>query len=202
MKTTPNHSNTVRQSDDGSARCGDLSTDPSICCKVWTSAVLSIVPATFEHSSNIREMFREVLVAGDTIPEDDTLTDTEIDAIWFGNGISPFVALYGGEVVGAHRLNPNYAGPGSHVANATYVTHTAYRGKGIGRRLVEHSLGEAKRQGYKAMQYNFVVSTNEAAVRLYKSLGFQILATLPQAFLHPTLGYVDVHVMHTFLSTD
>src|ERR1035441_9080927 len=97
VKTTPNHSNTVRQSDDGSARCGDLSTDPSICCKVWTSAVLSIVPATFEHSSNIREMFREVLVAGDTIPEDVTLTDTEIDAIWFGNGISPFVALYGGE---------------------------------------------------------------------------------------------------------
>lgn len=145
-------------------------------------------------------MFREVLIAGDTIPEVDTLTDAEIDAIWFGIGISPFVAIDDGEVVGAHRLNPNHAGPGSHVANATYVTHASHRGKGIGRRLVEHSLGEARRQGYKAMQYNFVVSTNEPAVRLYKNLGFQILATLPQAFRHPTLGYVDVYVMHTFLS--
>jgi L-amino acid N-acyltransferase YncA len=99
------------------------------------------------------------------------------------------------DIVGTYILRANQSGGGSHVANAAFMVATNARGCGLGRAMAEHCLGEARRLGFRAMQFNFVVSTNESAVHLWKSLDFRIAATLPGAFRHPTKGFVDVYVM-------
>jgi ribosomal protein S18 acetylase RimI-like enzyme len=98
-----------------------------------------------------------------------------------------------------YKLGPNQVGRGAHVANASYMVSPAAQGVGVGRLLGEHSLAEARRQGYLAMQFNYVVSTNTAAVKLWKKLGFSIVGTLPKAFRHTRLGYVDAYVMYQLL---
>jgi ribosomal protein S18 acetylase RimI-like enzyme len=98
-------------------------------------------------------------------------------------------------VVGTYILRPNQSGGGSHVANAAFMVASNVRGQGIGRAMSEHCLSEARRFGFRAMQFNFVVSTNDVAVRLWKRFGFKIVGTLPSAFRHPEKGYVDVYVM-------
>ncbi len=110
-----------------------------------------------------------------------------------------FVAAVEGEVAGCYLLRPNQAGRGGHVANASYAVAQRFAGRGVGRAMGEHSLEEARRLGFKAMQFNFVVSTNGAAVALWKTLGFRIVGELPRTFRHPTLGLVDAYVMHRFL---
>jgi len=120
-------------------------------------------------------------------------------AYFLGPGITSYVAEDEGRVVGMYKLIPNRIGRGSHVSNASFMVDPGVHGKGIGRRLGEHCLAEAKRQGYDAMQFNFVVSTNTAGVALWKKLGFEIVGTLPKAFNHSTLGRVDAYVMHRFL---
>lgn len=99
------------------------------------------------------------------------------------------------QVVGTYILRPNQAGAGSHVANAAFMVAPNTRGQGIGRTMGEHSLNEARRLGFRAMQFNFVVSTNKSAIHLWEQLGFEIVGTLPGAFRHPEKGYVDVYVM-------
>jgi L-amino acid N-acyltransferase YncA len=99
------------------------------------------------------------------------------------------------QVVGTYILRPNQSGGGSHVANAAFMVASNARGQGIGRAMGEHCLSEARRFGFRAMQFNFVVSTNDVAVRLWKRFGFKIVGTLPSAFRHPEKGYVDVYVM-------
>jgi ribosomal protein S18 acetylase RimI-like enzyme len=96
-------------------------------------------------------------------------------------------------------LRPNQSGGGSHVANAAFMVAPEARGHGIGRAMGEHCLNEARRIGFRAMQFNFVVSTNEAALKLWQDLGMKIVGTLPGAFRHPQKGYVDVYVMFRFL---
>jgi len=98
-------------------------------------------------------------------------------------------------LVGTYILRPNQSAGGSHVANAAFMVASAARGQGIGRAMAEHSLNEARRLGFRAMQFNFVVSTNESAIRLWKQLGFETVGTLPGAFRHPEKGEVDAHVM-------
>src|SRR5205085_12413356 len=97
--------------------------------------------------------------------------------------------------VGTYVLRPNQAGGGSHVANAAFIVRASARGQGIGRAMGEHCLKEARRLGFRAMQFNFVVSTNGSAVKLWQTLGMKIVGTLPGAFRHPQKGYVDVYVM-------
>ncbi|MEM8641318.1 MAG: GNAT family N-acetyltransferase, partial [Cyanobacteria bacterium P01_G01_bin.54] len=120
----------------------------------------------------------------------------QAQTIWFNPQTHTVVAELEGKVVGAYKLKPNFAGRGAHVANGSYIVAAGLRGQGIGRQLVEHSLQTARRRGYRAMQFNIVVSTNRGAIALYEKLGFQIMATLPGAFHHRTLGYVDTHVMY------
>jgi L-amino acid N-acyltransferase YncA len=108
---------------------------------------------------------------------------------------SPTVEVQDREVVGTYILRANQAGPGAHVANAAYMVAKDARGLGVGRRMGEHSLTEARRLGFGAMQFNFVVSTNASAIHLWQQLGFKIVGTLPGAFRHPRAGYVDVYVM-------
>jgi len=104
------------------------------------------------------------------------------------------------EVVGTYILRANQLGGGSHVANAAFMVATNARGLGVGRAMAEHCLGEARRLGFRGMQFNFVVSSNESAVHLWKNLGFKIVGTLPGAFRHPTKGFVDVYVMYRSLT--
>ena len=121
-------------------------------------------------------------------------------AYWFGTGVVSHVAEDDGRIIGMYKLIPNQRDLGAHVANASFMVSPDYSGKGIGQRLGRHCLQEAKNAGYQAMQFNFVVSTNKAAVALWQKLGFSIVGTLPKAFRHKSLGYVDAYVMHRFLT--
>ncbi|RUR34264.1 GNAT family N-acetyltransferase [Vreelandella nanhaiensis] len=104
-----------------------------------------------------------------------------------------------GELVGSYYLKANAAGPGDHVCNCGYMVTAAARGKGVARAMCEHSQQVAQTLGFKAMQFNAVVSTNEVAVALWQRLGFNIVGTVPHAYRHATLGPVDTHVMHKLL---
>jgi len=143
----------------------------------------------------IWSIFREVIAAGDTYPLDPDISCEEALAYWFQRGAHVFVAEQSREIVGSYTLHPNQMGGGSHVANAAFIVAKSGRGQGIGRAMGEHCLNEARRIGFRAMQFNFVVSTNESAVKLWQDLGMKIVGTLPGAFRHPTRGLVDVYVM-------
>jgi L-amino acid N-acyltransferase YncA len=155
--------------------------------------------ATDADAGAIWSIFQAVIAPGDTYSFTSDTPRSEAVAYFLGPAITAFVAEEDGRVIGMYKLIPNRIGRGSHVANASFMVDPAAHGRGAGRRLGEHCLDEARRQGYEAMQFNFVVSTNTAAVALWKKLGFEILATLPKAFDHATLGRVDAYVMHRFL---
>ena len=104
-----------------------------------------------------------------------------------------------GAILGTYYMRPNQAGGGRHVCNCGYMTRASASGRGVARSMCEHSLAYARSRGYRAMQLNFVISTNERAVRLWQSLGFEIVGRLPDAFLHPAHGHVDALVMYRLL---
>ena len=158
-----------------------------------------IRPATAADGSAIWRIFKAVVAPGDTYSFASDTTEAEAIAYFLGPGITSFVAEDHDGVVGMYKLIPNRTGRGSHVSNASFMVDPAAHGRGIGRALGEHCLDEARRQGYDAMQFNFVVSTNTAGVTLWKKLGFEIVGTLPKAFDHARLGRVDAYVMHRFL---
>lgn len=158
-----------------------------------------IRPATQADAADIWRIFQAVVEPGDTYTFTAATTEREAVAYFLGPGITSYVAADGGRVIGIYKLIANRTGRGSHVSNASFMVDPAAHGRGIGRALGEHCIEEARRQGYLAMQFNFVVSTNAAGVSLWKKLGFQIVGTLPKAFRHATLGDVDAYVMHRFL---
>jgi L-amino acid N-acyltransferase YncA len=159
-----------------------------------------IRPATATDADAIWRIFHAVVAGGDTytFPPDTPRTDAL--AYFMGTGIRSWVIEDGGgRVIGMYKLIPNYAGLGSHVANASFMVDPRAQGSGAGRAMGEHCLEQARQAGYEAMQFNFVVSTNTAAVALWMKLGFEIVGTLPKAFRHAQLGDVDAYVMHRFL---
>ena len=145
----------------------------------------------------IWEIFHEVVQDGDTYVYDPETTREQAYAIWMSK--STYVAVQDGQIVGTYILKPNQPGLGSHVANAGYMVKRGASGKGIGAALCEHSMEEARRLGFQAMQFNMVVSTNERAVALWQRMGFKIVGTLPKVFRHSRLGLVDAYVMHRSL---
>jgi len=149
-----------------------------------------------EDSDEIWEILEPVIRAGETYALDRDLTREQALAYWFSEGYEVFVADDGDQILGTYFLHPNQKGGGSHVANCGYITAALASGRGIARRMCEHSLEYAKSRGFRAMQFNFVVKTNKRAVRLWLSLGFTIVGTLPEAFLHPVSGYTDAYVMY------
>lgn len=140
-----------------------------------------------------------VIAAGDALPFSDDFDRDTFRSHWFGSQVS-FVATTKAGIVGMYKFGANYPGRGAHVASATYLVSPEAQGRGIGRALVEHSLAQAQDAGYRAMQFNYVVSTNAPAVELYKRLGFDIAGTLPKSFRHKQLGLVDAYVMYKHLS--
>jgi len=161
--------------------------------------MISIRPATGDDFASIWSIFQAIIAAGDTYTNDETFTEHEAREMWLGPKVRTFVACSDTQIAGAYKLVPNYPGRGAHVANGSYIVDANFRGGGIGRLMVEHSLRQAKQLGYRAIQFNFVVSTNQAAIKLYQKLGFQTLATIPAAFRHDELGYIDAYVMHRSL---
>jgi L-amino acid N-acyltransferase YncA len=158
-------------------------------------AAMEIRAAAEPDHDPIWRIFHAVVAAGDTYAIDPYISREEALAYWFGADIQAYVAETAGDIVGTYILRPNQSGGGSHVANAAFMVAPGARAQGIGRAMGEHCLSEARRLGFRAMQFNFVVSTNESAVHLWQDLGFGIVGTLPGAFRHPKKGYVDVYVM-------
>jgi ribosomal protein S18 acetylase RimI-like enzyme len=137
-----------------------------------------------------------VIRAADTYTLPSDMSREEALQYWNAPGNEIFVAEEDGVIVGTYILRANQKGGGSHVANCGYITAPDAAGRGIGRAMCEHSLAHARSRGFRAMQFNFVISTNERAVRLWRSLGFEIVGRLPGAFQHPQKTFVDALVMY------
>jgi L-amino acid N-acyltransferase YncA len=165
--------------------------------------MLTIREASEQDRDAVWEIFHAVIAGGDTYVFEPETPREEALEYWFHPRTRTYVAESGGRVVGTYVLRPNRPGLGSHVSNASFMVSPSARGLGVGRAMGEHCLEEARRVGYRAMQFNFVVSTNEVAVRLWRRLGFCIVGTLPGAFRHRTRGFVDAYVMfRTLLEPD
>lgn len=147
----------------------------------------------------IWEIFRATIAPGDAFVYDPATPREEAMAYWFASGTRTYVAEVAGEIVGSYILRPNRPGLGNHVSNAGFMVSPQARGHGVGRAMGEHAMEEARRLGYRAMQFNFVISTNESAVHLWQALGFKIVGTLPGAFRHSKKGFVDAYVMFRLL---
>ena len=157
--------------------------------------MVEIREATAANRDAIWDIFREVVAARDTYAFDPGMSRQDALGYWFQANKRTYIAESSGRIVGTYILRPNQSGGGSHVANAAFMVAPVARGRGIGRAMAEHCLTEGRRLGFRAMQFNFVVSTNDPALRLWQKLGFKIVGILPDAFRHPEKGYVDVYVM-------
>jgi GNAT superfamily N-acetyltransferase len=157
---------------------------------------LTIRLATPDDDEAIWRILAPMIHAGETYALPRDMARTEALAYWSAPGHEVFVALEGDEVVGTYFLQANQRGAGSHVANCGYVTAVHAAGRGISGALCAHSLDWARARGFRAMQFNFVVATNERAVALWQRFGFAIVGRLPDVFDHPRLGLVDALVMH------
>jgi L-amino acid N-acyltransferase YncA len=166
----------------------------------FRSPYMKIHPATETDRDAIWNIFHEVVADGDTYSLDPNISREDALAYWFAAGTHTYVAEQPAiGIAGTYILRPNQSGGGSHVANAGFMVSASARGKGIGRAMAEHCLSEARRLGFRAMQFNHVISTNAAAIQLWQDLGFEIVGTLPDAFHHPEKGFVDVYVMYRSL---
>jgi len=144
-------------------------------------------------------IFRSIVSAQETYTFDANTGKDKAYTLWLEVPQMTYVADDCGKIFGTYYLKPNMAGPGSHVCNCGYMVSETAGGKGIAGMMCEHSQKEAVRLGYKAMQFNCVVSSNGAAVHLWKKHGFEIVGTLPKAYKHLKLGYVDCYVMYKWL---
>jgi L-amino acid N-acyltransferase YncA len=160
---------------------------------------MKIREATEADHDAIWNIFHSIVAVGDAYAFDPEMSRQEALAYWFRGDTHTYVAEKDGRIAGTYILRPNQLGPGSHVANAAFMVASDAQGSGVGRKIAEHCLGEARRMGFRAMQFNFVVSTNARAIHLWEELGFKIVGNLPGAFYHPEKGYVDVYVMYRSL---
>lgn len=154
-----------------------------------------IRPAAATDADAIWAIIGPTIAAGETYALDRNLGRNDALDYWMGPDRDCFVAVVDDDIVGTYFLRANQQGGGRHVCNCGYMTGTSAAGRGVARAMYAHSIDHARAQGYRAMQFNFVVSTNDRAVRLWESLGHEVVGRLPGAFLHPTLGYVDALVM-------
>jgi ribosomal protein S18 acetylase RimI-like enzyme len=162
-------------------------------------ASVEIRPIEAAGFSLVWPIFHAVVAAGDTYAYDPDMTFEQARDLWTRPPARCFVAGQGDAVVGAYCLRPNQPGLGDHVANAGYMVAPEARGRGVASALCAHSLETARAAGFRAMQFNSVVATNEVAIRLWRRHGFEVVGRVPAAFRHRRLGLTDVLVMHRFL---
>jgi ribosomal protein S18 acetylase RimI-like enzyme len=158
-----------------------------------------IRPALEPDWDSIWEIFRPIALRGDTYTFDPNISKEEALGYWLSPSNEVFVALKNGQIVGTYILRANQPALGSHVANAAFMVRTDSRQQGVGKIMGEHAIEMARRRGFGAMQFNFVVSTNEKAIALWEQLGFTIVGRLPGAFRHPEGRFVDALVMYRTL---
>ncbi len=151
--------------------------------------------ATASDYNDIWQILEPAIRAGETLALPRSIQMDEALTYWLSLDHETYVAAKGSEVLGTYFLRTNQRGGGDHVANAGYVTASWATGKGVARAMCVHSIERAKARGFRALQFNFVVSTNEPAVHLWESLGFGTVGRLPGAFNHPKQGFVDALVM-------
>lgn len=156
---------------------------------------LAIRPVSDVDRDALTGMLVPVFRAGDSYTVDPGISPEAALAYWSAPEKSVFIAEWGDTPVGTYYIRPNQGGGGAHVCNCGYITAPAARGKGVARAMLDHSMAEARAQGYRAMQFNFVVSTNRRAIETWVRAGFRVVGELPGAFLHPDAGYVDAYVM-------
>lgn len=154
--------------------------------------------ATPEDWPAIWRIVAPIVAAGETFCWDRETSEADARAMWLHDppGRTVVAVDDDGAVVGTAETHPNHGGGGAHVANAGFMVDPAHAGRGVGRELAAYVIAQARDDGYAAMQFNAVVETNSRAVGLWRSLGFEVLATVPGAFRHPTAGDVGLHVMH------
>jgi ribosomal protein S18 acetylase RimI-like enzyme len=155
-----------------------------------------IRPAAKADANSIWAIMEPIIRAGETYTLARDVDKDSALAYWLSAQHEVFVAEDDGKIVGTYFLQANQQGGGAHVANCGYMTAVIATGRGVARSMCEHSLGRARGRKFRAMQFNFVVSTNDRAVHLWQSFDFQIVGRLPKAFLHPTQGYVDAFIMY------
>ena len=160
---------------------------------------MTIRPARPADANAIWAILEPTIRAGETYSLPRTMEREQALAYWFSPEHTVFVAEEDGEVLGSYYLRANQKDGGNHVCNCGYMTAARALGRGVATAMCEHSLEYAKSQGFRAMQFNFVVSSNHAAIHLWQKFGFATVGRLPEAFLHPTLGYVDALVMYRTL---
>jgi len=163
---------------------------------------MTIREATPEDFEQIWPIFHEITAAGETYAYPRDTTKEQAKKIWIDTPRKTFVFEDRGQILGTYFIKTNQAGPGDHVCNCGYMVSSAARGRGLAKAMCEHSQDVARALGYKAMQFNFVASTNKSAVKLWNKLGFATVGRLPKAFRHPTSGYVDALVMYKWLELD
>jgi ribosomal protein S18 acetylase RimI-like enzyme len=139
----------------------------------------------------------EIVAAGDTYSYDPATDSDAARQMWLPSGEDEtWLVSVSDEVLGSYHLSPNQAGPGAHVANASYMVSSRARGHGVGRAMVEHSITRASERGYRGIQFNAVATTNVYAIKLYHDLGFATIGTIPGGFRHPLQGFVDLLIMY------
>lgn len=161
-----------------------------------SASALTVRPATWDDWDAIWEIFHDVVRTGDTYAYPPDTSRADALASWVGAARGTYVAEADGRVLGTYFIKTNQPGQGAHVCNAGYMVGAHARGRGVGEAMCRHSLTEARRLGYDAMQYNLVVATNEGAIRLWKRMGFEEIGRLPGAFRHPVDGRVDALVLY------
>ena len=160
---------------------------------------MKIRPATPEDFDAIWPIFHEIVSRAETYAYTPDTNKEQAFRLWMEAPRLTFVAEEEGQVLGTYYLKTNQGGPGDHVCNCGYMVSSSARGRGLATAMCQHSQRIAKALGYKAMQFNFVASTNEGAVKLWTKLGFATAGRLPKAFKHPAQGYVDALVMYKWL---
>ncbi len=154
---------------------------------------LTIVPARPDHHRQTWDIFSKVVTKGDTYVFPPNSSESDFDQHWWA--YHPWSALDKTRVAGTYIMKPNQLGLGAHIANAAFMVHPSLQGKGVGQKMAEHAIREAKKADYKGIQFNCVVSTNRRALNLWQKLGFNIIGTIPHAFNHADQGLVDAHIL-------